>query len=72
MTDLKGWCIKRYDGGSTGYSLTHRFFPYNTLIRRRPMYYCNCGKKITLEEYEDYSKYLVHVETLMGAYMRNQ
>ena len=58
-TEPKGWCIKRYSGGCIGYSSTHRFTPYNTLILRRLMYYCACGKKISQEEYGEYSRYLI-------------
>lgn len=48
------WCITEYKGGYVGYSPIHKFVPYNTLILRRPMYYCSCGKRITPEEYKEY------------------
>jgi len=59
MTELKGWCITSNGGGWVNHSATHRFTYYETLILRRPMYYCKCGKKISPEEYLEYSNYLI-------------
>lgn len=53
------WCKTKQSGGYVNYSSAHRFIPYETLILRRPMYYCECGKKCTPEEYIEYSKYLI-------------
>lgn len=69
MADLKGWCIINYGNGSVGRSATHSFRPYKTWFKRKPMYYCWCGKKITPDEYEIYSKYLIKREQAIKAYM---
>ncbi len=71
MTEIKGWCVTRGDGGWVNHSATHRFTPYDTLILRRPMYYCDCRKKVSPEEYIEYSKYLIARRKALDAYMRN-
>jgi len=67
MTELQGWCITS-KGSWVNHSATHRFTYYETLILRRPMYYCNCGKKISPEEYLEYSKYLIARNKVMKSY----
>lgn len=71
MTELRGRCVKEHKG-TIGYSATHRFMPYETLILRRPMYYCDCGQKITPDEYYEYSKYLIARKKAIQKYMENK
>ena len=70
--NFNDWCIKKYSNGSIGHSRKHRFEPYNTLILRRKMYYCMCGKKIKPEEYLEYRKYLEEMEKYIEAYCKNR
>jgi len=69
MTQLKDWCITYKRGGWIQYDATHKFTYYETLILRRPMYYCKCGKKIYPEEYIEYSKYLIARDKALSSYM---
>lgn len=73
MTELKSWCVTRGPGGWVDYSVTHNFKPYDTFFLKRPMYYCNCGKKVTPEDYLEYSKYLTaRKKVIYAAYKKNK
>lgn len=70
MNDMYSWCAIIYNNGTVDYR-THNFKPYVTMFRRKHIYKCECGLKISEEDYKEYLAYEQGREKAYSAFLRH-
>lgn len=68
MNELYDWCVVKY-GDGINHSARHNFKKYITFWRKREVFRCICGLKISKEIYLDYLIYLDKRDKLLSKWM---